>query len=55
LRHHARPLHGAAEIAVDPQRRLLLTPYPDYRQLSNARVEQVRRVLREHHFYPGVA
>ena len=46
LRHCARPLHGAAEIAVDPQRRLLLTPYPDYRQLSNARVEQVRRILR---------
>lgn len=54
LRHRARPLHGAPEIAVDPQKRLLLTPYLDYRQLSNALVEQVRRALCEHHFYSGV-
>lgn len=32
-------------IAVDASRKLLLSPYPDYRQLSNARVVRIREQL----------
>ncbi|WP_203141396.1 DUF6942 family protein [Marinobacter mangrovi] len=52
LAHNAEPLADCPEVAVDPDRKLLLTPYPDYRQLSNAVVEQIRGALSEHAFYP---
>lgn len=51
LHHRARPLSVAPEIAIDAQRRLLLTPYLDYRQLSNAMVVQVRAALEDQGFY----
>lgn len=51
LEHQARPLVDSPEIRLDPERRLLLTPYPDYRQLSNARVNQVRSALADCGFY----
>ncbi|MGJ3257394.1 MAG: DUF6942 family protein [Alcanivorax sp.] len=53
LKHNACPLVGAPGVSVDTERRLLLTPYPDYRQLSNALVETVRRFLEEQGFYGG--
>ena len=53
LHHRASPLSGEPEIAMDVQRRLLLTPYPDYRQLSNAMVMQVRAALEDQGFYAG--
>jgi len=53
LHHSAKPLSGAPSIAIDAQRRLLLTPYPDYRQLSNAMVMQVRAALEDQGFYAG--
>lgn len=42
---------AAPEISVDPAIPLLLTPYPDYRQLSNRIVSTIRQVLREQGFY----
>jgi Family of unknown function (DUF6942) len=53
LKHNARPLDGAPGVAVDTGSRLLLTPYPDYRQLSNALLEKVRLSLEEQGFYGG--
>lgn len=44
-------LAGDGDIAVDGKRRLLLSPYPDYRQLSNARVSRMRSVLAQSGFY----
>lgn len=51
LRHSARPLAGRPEVSVDPDKRLLLTPYPDYRQLSNAVVASIRSTLDRDGFY----
>lgn len=51
LQHSALPLPAAPGIAVDPQKRVLLTPYLDYRQLSNVLVKHVRRSLCEQSFY----
>ncbi|TBW57680.1 hypothetical protein EZI54_06495 [Marinobacter halodurans] len=51
LVHNAEPLAGCPEVALDPGRKLLLTPYPDYRQLSNAVVGQIRAALSEQAFY----
>ncbi len=51
LQHRARLLGGAPGVSVDAERRLLLTPYPDYRQLSNAVVAQLRLSLEEQGFY----
>lgn len=53
--HHAAVLPEDAEIAVDGARRLLLSPYPDYRQLSNQRVARIREALAQAGFYDGVA
>ena len=53
LPHRARPLDRAPGVFVDAERRLLLTPYPDYRQLSNALVAQLRFSLEEQGFYSG--
>jgi len=53
LPHRARPLDRAPGVFVDAERRLLLTPYPDYRQLSNALVAQLRLSLEEQGFYSG--
>ena len=53
LSHNARPLDGDPGVSVDTERRLLLTPYPDYRQLSNALVEKVRLSLEGQGFYGG--
>lgn len=53
LKHNACPLAGAPGVSVDTERRLLLTPYPDYRQLSNALVEKVRLSLEGQGFYGG--
>ena len=54
LQHNACPLAGAPGVSVDTERRLLLTPYPDYRQLSNALLEKVRLCLEEQGFYGWV-
>lgn len=40
-----------SQIAVDVRRKLLLSPYPDYRQLSNARVARIRGMLAQSGFY----
>ena len=51
LQHRAQPLAGSPDILIDPDKHLLLTPYPDYRQLSNALVSQIRTALDEQAFY----
>lgn len=51
LTHQAQPWVGHPDIRIDPGRRLLLTPYPDYRQISNARVNQIRSALAHCGFY----
>lgn len=51
LRHNAQPLADSADIFIDPDMRLLLTPYPDYRQLNNALVSCIRSALDIHGFY----
>ncbi|WP_078083791.1 DUF6942 family protein [Microbulbifer mangrovi] len=50
---NAKPLIGAPEVALDVEKRLLLTPYPDYRQLSNATVAEIRKALDHTGFYSG--
>ena len=47
----ARPLREAPAVAIDYERQILLTPYPDYRQLNNATVSQIRAMLNELGFY----
>ncbi|MCK0153077.1 hypothetical protein MWU49_05135 [Alcanivorax sp. S6407] len=39
------------EVALDEGRRVLITPYPDYRQISNARVARIRALLERAGFY----
>lgn len=51
LEHQARALPEDGAIAVDAKQKLLLSPYPDYRQLSNARVERIRDALTQAGFY----
>lgn len=51
LQHNAQPLGDSAEISIDPNKRLLLTPYPDYRQLSNALLSRIRFALAGYGFY----
>ncbi|WP_406827596.1 DUF6942 family protein [Microbulbifer sp. ARAS458-1] len=48
---NAQPLRGAPEVALDVEKRILLTPYPDYRQLSNATVAEIRKALDHTGFY----
>ena len=50
---NAKPLRGAPEVALDYEKRVLLTPYPDYRQLSNATVAEIRQALYGAGFYTG--
>ncbi|WP_237067631.1 DUF6942 family protein [Microbulbifer guangxiensis] len=52
MRHSAQPLADCSCVSIDPQRRLLLTPYPDYRQLNNTVVSHIRRALEDCGFYP---
>lgn len=51
LHHRAQPLADSPGVWIDPDKRLLLTPYPDYRQLSNAMVSNIRSALAHHGFY----
>lgn len=51
LDQSAQPLPARPGVSIDPDRRLLLTPYPDYRQLSNQVVDQIRTALGQHRFY----
>ena len=51
LHHHALPLADCPDVSIDPEKRLLLTPYPDYRQLSNVLVIHIRAALERHGFY----
>jgi len=51
LPHEAAPLEHCPEVAIDCNRRILLTPYPDYRQLSNKVVGHIRTVLAREQFY----
>lgn len=51
LRLNAAPLKDCPEVCVDIAQRILLTPYPDYRQLSNAVVGHIRTMLVEQQFY----
>ncbi|GAA5525231.1 hypothetical protein Maes01_01796 [Microbulbifer aestuariivivens] len=51
LDHRARPLSACPSVAIDPAKRLLLTPYPDYRQLSNSVVSHIRAALEPYGFY----
>ena len=39
------------DVALDEGRRVLITPYPDYRQISNARVVRIRALLERAGFY----
>ncbi|MFV8783035.1 DUF6942 family protein [Microbulbifer sp. SA54] len=45
------PLQEAPVVAIDAERQILLTPYPDYRQLNNATVGQIRAALNRRGFY----
>ncbi|WP_104003068.1 DUF6942 family protein [Marinobacterium lutimaris] len=45
------PLAGTDDLFIDAERKLLLTPYPDYRQLSNQKVELIRQALQQLGFY----
>lgn len=47
----AQPLTPGSAIAIDSHACLLLTPYPDYRQLPNVMVAEVRRALDAQGFY----
>lgn len=47
----AQPLADAPEVLLDTGKRLLLTPYPDYRQLSNRLVGLIRTALDAEGFY----
>jgi len=51
LSHQAQPLASSPSVAIDPDRHLLLTPYPDYRQLSNEVVRHIRCALECRGFY----
>lgn len=51
LTHNAEPLAECPEVAIDRTLRLLLTPYPDYRQLSNQTVARIRAALAGLGFY----
>ena len=51
---NAQPLPDARDIAIDRKKRILLTPYPDYRQISNTRVSQIRAALYSESFYTPV-
>lgn len=55
LKHEAQPLTECPQVQIDPEMRLLLTPYPDYRQLSNAVILELRSALEDQGFYqqPG--
>ncbi|WP_160153869.1 hypothetical protein [Microbulbifer sp. ALW1] len=48
---NAKPLRAAPDVALDPEKQILLTPYPDYRQLSNATVTEIREALDRAGFY----
>lgn len=48
---NADPLPDCKEVAIDQERRLLITPYPDYRQLSNTVVSTIRAALDSYGFY----
>ncbi|WP_226704396.1 DUF6942 family protein [Microbulbifer elongatus] len=50
---NAKPLKEAPEVALDTEKHILLTPYPDYRQLSNATVDEIRKALGRVGFYTG--
>ena len=50
---NAKPLSAAPAVAIDTEKQLLLTPYPDYRQLSNATVSEIRTALDRLGFYSG--
>ena len=51
LHHHALRLADCPDVSIDPDKCLLLTPYPDYRQLSNVLVVHIRAALERHGFY----
>ncbi|WP_299593243.1 hypothetical protein [uncultured Microbulbifer sp.] len=51
---NAPPLPEAPDIAIDCKKRILLTPYPDYRQISNTKVSQIRAALDKEGFYTPV-
>ena len=51
LAHQATPIDAVGRLNMDVARRLLLSPYPDYRQLSNERVAVVREALVGAGFY----
>ncbi|MDC0661425.1 DUF6942 family protein [Marinobacter sp. SS21] len=55
LIHQAQPLTVSASVAIDFNQRLLLTPYPDYRQLSNEVVGHIRAALDRQGFYDDTA
>lgn len=52
---NTQPLAGYREVSIDTHKRLLLTPYPDYRQLSNKVVGGVREALERQGFYTETA
>ncbi|SDZ83283.1 DUF6942 family protein [Microbulbifer marinus] len=51
LHHNAQPLPKTPEVSIDAEKQLLLTPYPDYRQLSNTLVSKIRAALGDEGFY----
>lgn len=48
---HTEPLQETTEVSIDIKKRILLTPYPDYRQLNNATVNKIRAALASEGFY----
>ncbi|WGL17332.1 hypothetical protein PVT68_03310 [Microbulbifer bruguierae] len=51
LVHRARPFADCDTVLIDPETCLLITPYPDYRQLTNAMVGAIRSELSRLSFY----
>ena len=51
LEHSALPLKDCKQVSIDPAKRLLLTPYPDYRQLNNSTISAIRTTLSSYGFY----
>lgn len=51
LAAEAKPLPNCPAVSVDISKRLLLTPYPDYRQLNNTLVAAMRSALQQQGYY----
>lgn len=51
LAENAKPLGDCPQVHVDTGMHLLITPYPDYRQLNNVLIHRIRSALEAQGFY----